>query len=241
MITDEAGLVVLLALPFAGSIAAMLLRANARNAEAWLAGGVALAALFVTSRYYDAVAHGEVVKFAVAWLPSGDLDFTLRMDGFAWTFAIVVTAIGALVVLYARYYMSPQDPVPRFFAFLLAFMGSMLGVVLSGNLIVMVFFWELTSIASFLLIGYWHHNAAARDGARMALIVTSAGGLCLLAGVLILGHVVGSYDLDRVLASREVIVSHDLYIPALVLVLLAARGFSAVSYTHLTLPTTERV
>ena len=71
--------------------------------------------------------------------------------------------------LYARYYMSPQDPVPRFFSFLLAFMGSMLGVVLSGNLIQIVFFWELTSLFSFLLIGYWHHNAAARDGARMAL------------------------------------------------------------------------
>ena len=103
------------------------------------------------------------------------------------------------MVLYARYYMSPADPVPRFFSFFLAFMGSMLGVVLSGNLIQLVFFWELTSLFSFLLIGYWHHNAAARDGARMALIVTSAGGLCLLAGVLLLGHIVGSYDLDAVL------------------------------------------
>ena len=163
MIADEARLVVLLGLPFAGSLVAMLMRANARNAEAWLAGAVALAALFVTASYYDAVADAQVVKFAVAWLPSGELDFALRMDGFAWTFSVVVTAIGALIVLYARYYMSPEDPVPRFFSFLLAFMGSMLGVVLSGNLIVMVFFWELTSIASFLLIGYWHHNAAARD------------------------------------------------------------------------------
>ena len=73
--------------------------------------------------------------------------------------------------------MSPEDPVPRFFAFLLAFMGAMLGVVLSGNLIQLVFFWELTSLFSFLLIGYWHHNAAARDGARMALTVTATGGL----------------------------------------------------------------
>ena len=113
--------------------------------------------------------------------------------------------MGFLVVLYARYYMSPQDPVPRFFSFFLAFMGSMLGVVLSGNLIQLVFFWELTSLFSFLLIGYWHHNAAARDGARMALIVTSAGGLCLFAGVLILGRIAGSYDLDAVLAAGELI------------------------------------
>jgi multicomponent K+:H+ antiporter subunit A len=81
-----------------------------------------------------------------------------------------------------RYYMSPQDPVPRFFAFFLAFMGAMLGLVISGNLIQLVFFWELTSLFSFLLIGYWHHRADARRGAYMALMVTGAGGLCLLAG-----------------------------------------------------------
>ena len=88
-------------------------------------------------------------------------------------FCVIVTGIGFLVSLYARYYMSPHDPVPRFYSFLLAFMGAMLGVVLSGNLIVLVLFWELTSLVSFLLIGYWHHNPAARDGARMALIVTA--------------------------------------------------------------------
>src|SRR5690606_1587416 len=111
-----------------------------------------------------------------------------------------IAGIGLLVVLYARYYMSPDDPVPRFFSFLLAFMGAMLGVVLSGNLIQIVLFWELTSLFSFLLIAYWHHSQSARDGARIALTVTAAGGLCLLAGMLLLGHIVGSYDLDVVLA-----------------------------------------
>ncbi len=204
--SGETTLVVLLLLPFVGSIAAMLLRTNARNAAASLAGATALAALLMALRCYSDVAAGRVLRFAVPWLPAGGVDFALRMDGYAWMFSIIVTGIGFLVAFYARYYMSPQDPVPRFYSFLLAFMGAMLGVVLSGNLIVLVFFWELTSLASFLLIGYWHHNAAARDGARMALIVTSAGGLCLLAGVLVLGHIVGSYDLDRVLAAREAIV-----------------------------------
>jgi multicomponent K+:H+ antiporter subunit A len=236
MISGDIALIVLLALPFAGSVAAMLFRANARNTEAWLAGGIALAALLVTFQCYDVVAQGGVLRIAVPWLPAGDLDFALRMDGYAWMFCVLVSGIGFLVVLYARYYMSPQDPVPRFFSFLLAFMGSMLGVVLAGNLIVMVFFWELTSVASFLLIGYWRHNATARDGARMALVVTVAGGLCLLAGVLILGHIVGSYDLDRVLASREAIVSHDLYVPALVLVLLGALTKSAQFPFHFWLP-----
>ena len=83
--------------------------------------------------------------------------------------------------------------------------------MLSGNLILLVVFWELTSIFSFLLIGYWHHNASARDGARMALTVTGIGGLGLLAGVLLIGHIVGSYDLDGVLASGDLIRAHDLY------------------------------
>src|SRR3546814_20610262 len=88
--------------------------------------------------------------------------------------------------------MSSDDPVSRFFAFLMAFMGSMLGMVLSGNLIQIAFFWEMTSLFSFLLIGYWHHNQSARDGARMALVVTAFGGVCLLVGFVLLGHIVGS-------------------------------------------------
>ena len=132
--------------------------------------------------------------------------------------------------------MSPADPVPRFFSFLLAFMGAMLGIVLSGNLIQLVFFWELTSLFSFLLIGYWHQTAQARDGARMALTITASGGLCLFAGVLILGHIVGSYDLDRVLASGTAIRSHSLYVPALVLILLGALTKSAQFPFHFWLP-----
>ena len=112
----------------------------------------------------------------------------------------------------------------------------MLGMVLSGNLIQLVFFWELTSLFSFLLIGYWHHNAAARDGARMALTVTAAGGLCLFAGVLLLGHIVGSYDLDRVLAAGDAIRAHALYLPALVLILLGALTKSAQFPFHFWLP-----
>ncbi|KAB0536438.1 monovalent cation/H+ antiporter subunit A, partial [Pseudomonas palleroniana] len=141
-----------------------------------------------------------------------------------------------LVSLYARYYMSPDDPVPRFFAFFLAFMGAMLGLVISGNLIQMVFFWELTSLFSFLLIGYWHHRADARRGAYMALMVTGAGGLCLLAGVMLLGHVVGSYELDKVLAAGDLIRAHALYPILLPLILIGALSKSAQSPFHFWLP-----
>jgi multicomponent K+:H+ antiporter subunit A len=232
----QALLIAVLALPFVGSLVGALLRPNARNAGTWLAGTIALIDLVFVAAAYSQVASGGVLRHKIEWVPDLGLEFSLRMDGFAWMFAMLVTGIGFLVALYARYYMSASDPVPRFFAFLLAFMGAMLGIVLSGNLIQLVFFWELTSLFSFLLIGYWHQNAQARDGARMALTVTSAGGLCLFAGVLIVGHVVGSYDLDRVLSAGDVIRLHPLYVPALVLVLLGALTKSAQFPFHFWLP-----
>src|SRR6185312_6372622 len=121
-------LIAILALPFLGSSLAALLPANARNAEAWLAGAIALVALVLVAVGYPHVIDGRVLRYQVEWVPDLGLDFVLRLDGFAWIFAILITGIGLLVVLYARYYLSPANPVPRFFSFLLAFMGAMLGI-----------------------------------------------------------------------------------------------------------------
>lgn len=186
--------------------------------------------------FFPEIADGGVIRQELVWLPALGLNFVVRMDGFAWMFSMLVLGIGSLVVLYARYYMSPADPVPRFFSFLLAFMGAMSGVVLSGNIIQLVFFWELTSLFSFLLIGYWHHRQDARRGARMALTVTGTGGLCMFAGMLILGHIVGSYDLENVLAAGEQVRAHDLYTPMLVLILSGALTKSAQFPFHFWLP-----
>ncbi|AMN81572.1 MULTISPECIES: monovalent cation/H+ antiporter subunit A [Pseudomonas] len=229
-------LIVLLLLPFAGSCLAALLPHNARNTESLLAGLVALVGTIQVALLYPQIAHGGVIREEFMWLPSLGLNFVLRMDGFAWLFSMLVLGIGTLVSLYARYYMSPDDPVPRFFAFFLAFMGAMLGLVISGNLVQIVFFWELTSLFSFLLIGYWHHRADARRGAYMALMVTGAGGLCLLAGVMLLGHIVGSYDLDQVLAAGDQIRAHSLYPVMLALVLIGALSKSAQFPFHFWLP-----
>jgi len=236
VMAGETSLIVMIVLPFAGSLLAACFPSNARNAEAWLAGGVALAVLAMASFCYPEVVRGGSIRTEIEWLPTLGVNFTLRMDGFAWLFATLVSAIGFLVVLYARYYMSPEDPIPRFYSFFLAFMGAMLGIVLSGNLILLVIFWELTSIFSFLLIGYWYHNANARDGARMALTITGIGGLGLLAGVLLIGHIVGSYELDVVLSSGDLIREHELYVPVLVLVLLGALTKSAQFPFHFWLP-----
>ena len=229
-------LITLVLLPFLGSLVAALLPTNARNAESTLAGLIALFCAVQAALYFPQIAAGGVLRQEILWLPSLGVNLVFRMDGFAWLFSMLVLGIGALVVLYARYYMSAKDPVPRFFSFLLAFMGAMSGVVLSGNLIQLVVFWELTSLFSFLLIGYWHHRRDARRGARMALTVTGAGGLCLLAGVLVLGHMVGSYDLDVVLASGDLVRAHPLYKVALVLVLVGAFTKSAQFPFHFWLP-----
>jgi multicomponent K+:H+ antiporter subunit A len=226
----------IIALPFVSGLAAMLLPSDSRTPATWLAGVTTLACLALTFSLYPSVHGGGVLKQRFDWIPSLGLDFTLRMDGFAWIFAVLVSGIGLLVVVYTRYYISPEDPVRRFYLFFLAFMGSMLGVVLSGNLILLVVFWELTSIFSFLLIGYWHHNQTARDGARMALTVTAIGGLALLAGALAIGHIVGSYDLDAVLESGDKIRTHSLYVPALLLVLLGTLTKSAQFPFHFWLP-----
>ena len=229
-------LITLIALPFLGSLLAAVLPANARNAESTLAGLIALVCTVQAALYFPQIADGGVLRQEIEWLPALGLNLVIRMDGFAWMFCMLVLGIGALVVLYARYYMSPSDPVPRFFSFFLAFMGAMAGIVLSGNIIQLAFFWELTSLFSFLLIGYWHHRRDARRGARMALTVTGTGGLCLLAGLLVLGRIVGSYDLDAVLAAGAQVRAHALYLPCLVLVLLGALTKSAQFPFHFWLP-----
>ncbi|MHB1092353.1 monovalent cation/H+ antiporter subunit A [Thiobacillus sp.] len=229
-------LLYILLLPFAGSLFAAFLPSNARNAEAWLAAAVSLAATVIVASLYPQVAAEGVLRMTLPWAPALGLNFDLRMDGYAWLFALLVTGMGTLVVVYARYYMSPADPVPRFFSFFLAFMGAMLGIVLSGNLIQMAMFWELTSLASFMLIAYWHHRVDARRGARMALVVTGAGGLALLGGVLLLGHVAGGYDLDTVLAARDVVQAHPWYPLILTLIALGALTKSAQFPFHFWLP-----
>ena len=229
-------LLILALLPFGGAVIAATLPSNARNAEAWLAGLVMVAGLAILAVFHPLVQDGGRVLSRLYWVPSLGLNLTFRIDGFAWLFMVLVQGIGLMVVLYARYYMSPKDPVPRFYAFLLAFAGAMSGVLLSGNIIMLVVFWELTAIFSFLLIGYWHHLASAREGARMALTVTGLGGLSLLGGMLLIGHMAGSYDLERVLQAGDVIRAHPLYLPALALFLLGAFTKSAQFPFHFWLP-----
>ncbi|WNG14218.1 monovalent cation/H+ antiporter subunit A [Cystobacter fuscus] len=229
-------LLALLVIPWVSGVIAALLPTSARNRAAGLAGLTALVGLVGVALHFPSVQDGGSRVEHFAWVPSLGLNLVLRLDGLSWTFCVLVLGIGALVMLYARYYLSPSDPVPRFFAFLLAFMGAMLGVVLSGNLLQLAFFWELTSLFSFLLIGYWNQRKDAQRGARMALTVTGMGGLCLLAGLLVLGQMAGSYELEVLLGSAQRVKAHPLYPVALGLLLLGAFTKSAQFPFHFWLP-----
>ena len=226
----------LLALPFLSAALIALRPGLPRNVAAWLAASAPLLGLAVLAWLTPAVLGGAIPKVAYDWIPQIGLDMALRLDGLAWLFAGLVLGIGALVVMYAHYYLSPKDSAPRFYACLLLFMGAMLGMVLAGNLLLLVVFWELTSISSFLLIGYWTHQQEARQGARMALAVTGAGGLALLAGVLLIGKVVGSHDLDAVLAAGDAIRASAHYPAILALVLAGIFTKSAQFPVHFWLP-----
>ncbi|HNU10878.1 MAG TPA: monovalent cation/H+ antiporter subunit A [Rubrivivax sp.] len=229
-------LFLLLALPFAGSLVAALLPTTARNLESILAAAVAAAVAVPMALLYPQIAAGTIYVEHLSWLPALGVDLVVRIDGFAWLFAMLVAGIGLLVVVYARYYLSPADPSARFYSLLLGFMGAMLGVVVSGNLVQLVVFWELTSVFSFLLIGYWTHRQDARRGARMAFTVTASGGLALLAGVLLLGSIVGSFELDAVLAAGDRIRADARYPLMLALLLGGALTKSAQFPFHFWLP-----
>ncbi|MFC7380018.1 monovalent cation/H+ antiporter subunit A [Brevundimonas sp. GCM10030266] len=229
-------LVLLVALPFAGALIAAGLPRHARTAAAVLSWTVAFINVVGLALLWPRFQDGEILRLDIPWIPSLGLDLVLRLDGVSWLFSALVMGIGALVVLYARYYMSPKDPVPRFFSFLLAFMGAMQGLVLSGNLIQLVVFWELTSLFSFLLIGYWNQNPLAREGARMALTVTATGGLGLLIGMVLLGQIAGSYDLQAVLAAKDAILADPRHTLALGFILVGAMTKSAQFPFHFWLP-----
>lgn len=223
-------------LPFLGALFATVSSRRFFPTPAWTAALAAFASLLVLGPPMLGVFSGTTSIQSWEWLPQIGLEFAFRLDGLSMLFALMILVIGLLVILYASYYLSPKDSKARFFSSLLLFKGSMLGVVLSENLILMLVFWELTALSSFILISFWRHREDARNGARMALTVTGLGGLALLGGILVLGQIVGSYNITDVLAAGDVIRAHDWYLPALLLILVGVFTKSAQFPFHFWLP-----
>lgn len=229
-------LALIAALPFIGALVPVLFIRAGRTACASTTGAFTLLALVLLALQAPAVLGGEVVATRIDWLPQIGLNANFRLDGLGLLFAGLILGIGLLIILYARFYLSPRDDMGQFYTYLMLFQGAMVGIVLSDNILLLLVFWELTSLSSFLLIGYWKHLPEGRQGARMALAVTGGGGLAMIAGMLILGNIAGSYDLSVILTQKEAIQSSDWYLPALVLILLGCFTKSAQFPFHFWLP-----
>ena len=229
-------LALIAALPFLGALLPGLVIRLGRTACATASGAVTLATLGLLLTHLPAVLRGETVQTRIDWLPVLSLNANFMLDGLGLLFALLILGIGLLIILYARFYLAASDPMGRFFSFLLLFQGAMLGIVLSDNILLLLIFWELTSLSSFLLIGYWNHLPEGRQGARMALAVTGGGGLALIGGMLILGQIAGSTDLSVILTRKELIQASPLYLPALILILAGAFTKSAQFPFHFWLP-----
>lgn len=229
-------LALIAALPFLGAALPALAIRLGRDAAALAAGAVTLTALLLLGLQTPSVLAGGVIQTRIDWLPGLGLNANFMLDGLGLLFAGLILGIGLLIILYARFYLAASDPMGQFFSYLLLFQGAMLGIVLSDNILLLLVFWELTSLSSFLLIGYWKHLPEGRQGARMALAVTGGGGLAMIAGLLILGQIAGSTDLSVILTRKEAIQASPLYLPALILILLGAFTKSAQFPFHFWLP-----
>jgi multicomponent K+:H+ antiporter subunit A len=226
----------IVALPFAGIVLPLALRRASPTAIAWSAAVVPFAVLAALAALLPAVFDGAAPLARIDWVPALGLSLSLRLDALAALFVLLIAAVGLLVILYARYYLSADEPLGRFYATLLAFIGAMLGIVLADNILLLAVFWELTSLTSFLLIGHWSDRSDSREGARLALTVTGLGGLALLGGAVLLADIAGSFEISEIVARGDSVRASPLYLPALLLVLLGAFTKSAQFPFHFWLP-----
>jgi multicomponent Na+:H+ antiporter subunit A len=229
----------LLALAFAGSCAAWPLSfLFGRRASGWLLALLPAGLFAAFLSLAPTIEAGGIITQRLPWAPSLGVDLAFRLDGFSFLFALLITGIGALVVVYAGAYLSRESDRARarFFTLILSFMTAMLGAVLSDNMLVMFLFWEATSILSFLLIGFDADSPSARRAALMSLRVTAGGGLALLAAIVLIGASLGSYSMANAVAHSAELAQSRWIVPILTGLLLAIFTKSAQFPFHFWLP-----
>ncbi len=207
-----------------------------RGATSWILALLPLGLFIYFATFITQIAAGENYSPSYPWFPSLEINLSFHVDGLSLLFALIISGVGTLIVLYGGGYLAGQRDIGRFFAFLLMFMASMLGVVLSNNVVTLFIFWELTSVSSFMLIGYYHETEASRKAALQALLVTAAGGLALLAGLILMADVGGSWEITELLKKSGTLQNNPLYLSILILVLLGAFTKSAQFPFHFWLP-----
>lgn len=237
MTMDTSVLPIIILLPLVlGTTLVSWLKQFSRGVTALGAIGVSLSSFLLLLSQAPAIFDGAVITQTWSWLPQLGIDFSFRLDSLGLLFALLISGIGTLIYIYAYYYLNPKNSLNKLYLLLMLFMAAMLGISLSNNLIILLVFWELTSISSFLLVGYWSNYEAAQRGSRMALTITGMGGLAMLGGFILLGQITGTYQLDQILMMTEQIQSHHLFVPTLLLILLGAFTKSAQFPFHFWLP-----
>ncbi len=237
MTMDTSVLPIIILLPLVlGTTLVSWLKQFSRGVTALGAIGVSLSSFLLLLSQAPAIFDGAVMTQTWSWLPQLGIDFSFRLDSLGLLFALLISGIGTLIYIYAYYYLNPKNSLSKLYLLLMLFMAAMLGISLSNNLIILLVFWELTSISSFLLVGYWSNYEAAQRGSRMALTITGMGGLAMLGGFVLLGQITGTYQLDQILMMTEQIQSHHLFVPTLLLILLGAFTKSAQFPFHFWLP-----
>lgn len=219
-----------------GTTLVSLLKQSSRRLTAFAAIGVSMTSLGLLLTQAREVFNGAVITQSWSWLPQLGIDFSFRLDALGLLFALLISGIGTLIYIYAYFYLGPKNSLNKLYLLLMLFMAAMLGISLSNNLILLLVFWELTSISSFLLVGYWSNYDAAQRGSRMALTITGMGGLAMLGGFILLGQITGTYEIDQILTMTAQIQSHALFVPTLLLILLGAFTKSAQFPFHFWLP-----
>ena len=222
--------------PFAAAAIAPFVHRLTQPFAGWILALVPACIFVFLLQLLPQIAGGHTVTGQIDWVPSYGLNLSFFVDGLSLTFALTISGIGAAIVLYTGAYLKGHEHLGRFFAFLLAFMGSMLGLVLADNMLALFLFWELTAITSFLLIGFDHTRMAARRGAIQALVITNMGGMALLVGVVLLQQIAGVWELSAVRGLGEVARGHGLYGLVLALFVGAAFTKSAQFPFHFWLP-----
>jgi multicomponent Na+:H+ antiporter subunit A len=234
---DQAAVTLLcLFLPFLAAVLAPSVTRVFGHAGSWLLALAPLLSFLHFLTFLPEVADGGVVTGGFAWVPSLNLSFSWFLDGLSLTFALLITGIGTLLVLYSGGYMKGHPQLGRFLCFILLFMGAMLGLVVSDSFLMLFVYWELTSITSFLLIGFDHEREAARRSALQALVVTGLGGLSLLAGLIFLWNMTGVTQLSLLVNVGDGLRESPFYLAALLLLLGGAFTKSAQFPFHFWLP-----
>lgn len=221
---------------FAAALAAPFLEKLLKGAVGWVLALFPFGAFVHFTTLSLLIGDGETLYRSVSWIPSLGISFSFYLDGLSLLFLLLITGIGTLVLIYSGYYMKNYQLKDRFYMYLMFFMAAMMGLVLTGNLITLFLFWELTSISSFMLIGFFHEKDSSRFASQQALLITTMGGLALISGIVLINQITGTFEIPYLLSNPEILSSSPMYLAVLILIALGAFTKSAQFPFHFWLP-----